>query len=260
MANGFKLGESLSPPSLSPNKVLITNNTGKAETSAITTSELNALSGIQGNIQEQINNIGGVSIDDTAASTSTVYSSSKTEDLINSSLTQLLDRFYPVGCIVMSFVDMSDAQVIERYGGTTWERIRERYLIAAGSSSHIVGSTGGSSTVTLTENNLPEHSHTYINTIVGNRTLTISQIPSHSHSSYDSAVPWGSDWHDSERQMTCRSSSERSWAPTTGTAGGGGSHTHGDTSQSRTTNTAGSGTAFSIEPPYIAVYMWRRTA
>jgi microcystin-dependent protein len=162
----------------------------------------------------------------------------------------------------MSFNDMTNEQVVARYGGTTWERIQDRYLVAAGSSSHIVGSTGGSSTVTLTENNLPEHSHNYYrsSTSTGSHTLTTNEMPSHSHSSFDGGVPWGSDWNDNERQMTCRSAIERSWTPTTNAVGGGGSHYHSITRSWVASGSTGSGTAFSIEPPYIAIYMWRRTA
>lgn len=101
--------------------------------------------------------------------------------------------------------------------------------------------------------------HSYTNTIVGNTTLKTSQIPSHSHSTFASAVPWGSDWHDTERQMTCRSSNERSWTETTGTSGGGGSHTHPDVSQSKTTGDTGSGTSVNVLNPYYVVYIWTRT-
>lgn len=153
---------------------------------------------------------------------------------------------------------MSDAEVIERYGGTTWVRIQDRYLVAAGSSSHIVGSTGGSSTVTLTTDNLPSHSHSYTNTIVGSTTLTTNQIPSHRHgikiadSGLVAQLPSGSFYNVELGSGSVGRYSEYS--------GGGGSHTHSDTAQSKTTGTAGSGTAVNIEPPYIAIYMWRRTA
>ena len=60
--------------------------------------------------------------------------------------------------------------------------------------------------------------------------------------------------------MTCRSSSERSWSPTTGTAGGGGSHYHSIDGYSSTTGNTGDGTSFSIINPYKAVYIWTRTA
>lgn len=221
-------------------------------------------------IQQVIADVGGVAIDDTTASTTTVYSSSKTESLINTSLTQLLDRFYPVGCVVMSFNDMTDAEVIQRYGGTTWERIRERYLIAAGNSSHIVGTTGGSSTVTLTTNNLPSHSHTYLrsSTSTGSTTLTTNQIPSHSHTqAYDSSGGWlparnipTSISNDSDTGEFSNVSGNYYNVGLIGDTGGSGSHYHSITRTSVASDSTGSGTAFSIEPPYIAIYMWRRTA
>lgn len=216
-------------------------------------------------IRQIIAEVGGVAIDDTTPSTTTVYSSSKTENLINTSLSQLKDLLYPVGCIVHTTAYSTTAQMVNAYGGSDWDLIQEKVLIGANwvdasNPKYRVNATGGSETVTLAIANLPSHNHSYTNTIVGSRTLTTNQIPSHSHSTFDSAVPWGSDWHDSERQLTCRSSSERSWSPTTGTAGGGGSHTHSDISQSNTTGNTGSGTSFSIINPYKAVYIWTRTA
>lgn len=160
----------------------------------------------------------------------------------------------------MSFNDMTNEQVVSRYGGTTWQRIQDRYLVAAG-SNHTVDTTGGSSTITLTENNLPSHSHSYINTIVGSTTLTTSQMPSHTHIPFNSGT---------EQRIISSGSGYGSANISTGgggfastvlnSTGGGGSHTHPDTSRTRTTDATGSGTAFSIEPPYIAIYMWRRTA
>lgn len=43
-------------------------------------------------------------------------------------------------------------------------------------------------------------------------------------------------------------------------AGGGGGHTHPITGSSSNTGNTGSGTAFSNMPPYLTVYMWKRTA
>ena len=39
-----------------------------------------------------------------------------------------------------------------------------------------------------------------------------------------------------------------------------GAHTHSVTVNSGTTGSSGSGSSFSILPPYIAVYVWKRTA
>jgi hypothetical protein len=68
----------------------------------------------------------------------------------------------------------------------------------------------------------------------------------------------------------------RSWTGTTNTvanhthsisatSGGAGSHSHTITvanngSHTHTTNNTGSGTPLNIMPPYMTVYMWRRTA
>lgn len=210
-------------------------------------------------IQQVIADVGGVAIDDTTASTTTVYSSSKTENLINTSLAQLLDRLYPVGCVVMSFNDMTNEQVVARYGGTTWERIQDRYLVAAG-SNHTVNVTGGSSTVTLTTDNLPSHSHTYLrsSTSTGSHTLTINEMPNHTHEQHVSAAVGGSGVRtDYSSDAACSAYPQ---GIGTGDRGGGGSHTHSITRTSVASGSTGSGTAFSIEPPYIAIYMWRRTA
>lgn len=218
-------------------------------------------------IQQVISDVGGVAIDDTTASTTTVYSSSKTESLINTSLAQLKELLYPVGCIVQTTAYSTTAQMIAAYGGSDWDLIENRVLMGASWPSsanpkYSVGDTGGSDTITLTTANLPSHNHsyTYRSGSTGSTTLTTNQIPSHSHSTFANAVPWGSDWHDTERQLTCRSSSERSWTTTTGSSGGGGSHYHSISGSSSTTGDTGSGSAVSIVQSYYTVYIWTRTA
>lgn len=159
----------------------------------------------------------------------------------------------------MSFNDMTNEQIVSRYGGTTWERIQDRYLVAAGSSSHITGSTGGSSTVTLVVDNLPNHSHYYgrSNTVTGSHTLTINEMPTHNHEQHVSAAVGGSG----VRSDYVSDGASSAYPQGIGTAdkGGGGSHTHSITRTQVETAATGRGTAFSIEPPYIAVYMWTRT-
>lgn len=165
----------------------------------------------------------------------------------------------------MSFNDMTNEQVVARYGGTTWERIQDRYLVAAG-SNHTVNTTGGSSTVTLTTDNLPSHSHSYTNTIVGSNALTINQIPKHHHAINNGANGGaGNDGYGVMYNIEAIHGDHNWWNFSDATmyssyVGGSGSHTHSDISQSKTTGTTGSGTAVNIEPPYIAIYMWRRTA
>ena len=66
----------------------------------------------------------------------------------------LWELIYPVGSLYLSAVD-TDPGVL--FGGT-WERIRDRFLLAAG-TAYGAGTTGGEAAHALTENELPAHAH-----------------------------------------------------------------------------------------------------
>ena len=61
---------------------------------------------------------------------------------------------YPVGSIYISVNSTSPASL---FGGT-WERIEDRFLLAAG-SSYAAGTEGGEAAHTLTVDEMPAHSH-----------------------------------------------------------------------------------------------------
>ncbi len=65
-----------------------------------------------------------------------------------------LDSIYPVGSIYLSFSHTSPASL---FGGT-WTRIENRFLWACDGYG-VIGATGGSSSHTLTENEMPRHTH-----------------------------------------------------------------------------------------------------
>ena len=69
---------------------------------------------------------------------------------------------FPVGAIYMSVDSRNPSQI---FGGT-WEQIKDKFLLCAG-TTYKPGTSGGSA----------NHSHT-----TGNCTLTSNQMPSHSHS------------------------------------------------------------------------------
>lgn len=140
-----------------------------------------------------------------------------------------LDKIYPIGSIYMSVNNVSPTEL---FGGT-WEQIQDTFLLSAG-SKYEAGSTGGEA----------EH------------TLNTDEIPSHNHD-----VTGGAHKHDIYY---------RAKYVITGTAGGlalstqatetksnametGGSHTHDVSS-------IGGGQAHNNMPPYLAVYVWKRTA
>lgn len=138
------------------------------------------------------------------------------------SKSEILDVIYPVGAIYMS-VNSTSPQTL--FGGS-WEQIQDRFLLAAG-STYSAGSTGGAAT----------HYHT-----TADHTLTINEIPSHSHTfnnadNESSSSAWA-------YQNTDRTSSKGQ----TDATGGGQPHNHGNTGSS------------SNLPPYLSVYVWKRTA
>ena len=121
---------------------------------------------------------------------------------------------YPVGAIYLSYVATSPASL---FGGS-WTQLTNRFLLGVG--SHPVGDMGGTETVTLTEANLPSHTHlvTYARETGGT-------------ASWDTASGIGRYQADD-----------------------------GGASFTVATGATGSGNGFSTMPPYLAVYMWRRTA
>ena len=67
----------------------------------------------------------------------------------------LINIIYPVGSIYMSVNNVSPATFL----GGTWEQIQDTFLWCAG-SKHAAGTTGGAETHTLTQNETPAHTHT----------------------------------------------------------------------------------------------------
>ena len=134
-------------------------------------------------------------------------------------------------------------------GSNSTPDLRGRFIIGAGGTSYTYqpGATGGSATATLTVGNLPAHTHDFsgVTGSGGSHTHSVTD-PGHTHTytnvsgsgSIGTAVGFG--------QTTATSGSA-----TTGISiVAGGAHTH---SFSGTTTSVGSGTAFSILPPYYAL-------
>lgn len=158
---------------------------------------------------------------------------------------KILNMIYPVGSIYMSVNNVSPATFI----GGTWTALTDRVLIGAG-SSYTVNATGGATSHTHTS---AAHTHT-----TAGHTLTVNEMPSHTHATYgqiprinDSSVSGDTYGHTSQQSWWFRSV-----AGEVKYAGGGASHSHGNTGSTTPGNTGSS----SNLPPYLAVYMWKRTA
>ena len=190
---------------------------------------------------------------------------------------------YPVGSIYMSVNSTSPATL---FGGT-WVRLKDKFLLGAG-DTYTAGDTGGAATHTLTTSEMPSHSHGlnshthsyndyYANSPTGSTTIDFGN-------GY-AKITWSTDYNMLYAKLSNQYSGTETWNTatvggglTSGTysynyvgvaLGGSQAHTHTITNSdaSRTTGgasgsteTAGSGSAFSIMPPYEVVYMWKRTA
>lgn len=124
-------------------------------------------------------------------------------------LATIMKTVYPVGAVYTSTV-ATDPKTLFGFG--TWERIQDRFLLAAG-STYPAGATGGEATHKLTVDEMPSHNHT------------------------------GKGWANI-------------------TDGSGTYYVLGANGKSTTysTNVTGGGAAHNNMPPYLAVYVWKRTA
>lgn len=131
--------------------------------------------------------------------------------------------------------------------GTTWAKQEGRFLLGS-SSSYSLGATGGASTVKLAVANLPSHTHS-----ATTAAHTHTQ-PAHTHSSQKSVAP---EVHWARRSSLYAGNIDEAGASGIATTSAGG-ETTGSASPVTSIGSTGSGTAFSILPPYIAINIWKR--
>ena len=159
--------------------------------------------------------------------------------------------YFPVGSIYMSVNSTNPGTI---FGGT-WEQIKDRFLLACG-SSYSNGSTGGSKTHTHTG---PAHTHTSASHSHGPGGMTAC-IGSPSGNSFGlgfaAAGPAGPNSTYSVGGNTASASGHPGRSHNTQLVGNTESVTPGNTGTSGTGNTGSSSTM----PPYLAVYVWKRVS
>lgn len=159
--------------------------------------------------------LGGKSASEYALKTNTAPDSSK---LGGKTLAEIMLALYPVGAVYISVNSTSPASL---FGGT-WERLQDRFLLAAG-DTYGAGTFGGEAVHLITVDEMPSHNHLMPN-------------PDWTSGEYVITWPaWVSLYKASQK------STESSCAPGL-TQDTGGTKPHNNM------------------PPYLAVYMWKRVS
>lgn len=132
--------------------------------------------------------------------------------------------------------------------GTTWQKQERRFLLGS-SSSYSLGATGGASSIALSVANMPSHTHS------ASQSAHTHTQPAHIHTTTLTG-----------RGGSSASSSYIGWSSDTGqflgntaiSTNSSGGDTTGSSTPSISIGATGSGTAFSIMPPYLVVNVWKR--
>lgn len=172
----------------------------------------------------------------------------------DSQIGNILEQIYPVGAIYISTSNTSPSTI---FGGT-WEKIEDKFLLASG-NTYDNGATGGEAEHTLTEQEIPWHSHSYSETMnVSPHVLTIEEMPAHTHDVIvDGATAYIRPGTENIQLPVC--DAEHHTLYTSRSTGDGQGHTHGIYSESRQTGKYGyTSPSHNNMPPYLAVNMWVR--
>ena len=199
--------------------------------------------------------------------------SSEINDLNKNSI----NTFYPVGSIYISTSSTNPASL---FGGTWTSFGQGRQLVGVGSNgttNYTNGSTSGSSTKSISTSNIPSHTHTItpsgtVSSSFSGRSVNTNSTGSHNHtlaikkattevSGYGllSFSSGGQAYYD-RVMVTNETTTLKSAGAHTHTMTSSGTVSSSFTGRSVTTSSAGSTSSFSIQNPYIVVYMWKRTA
>lgn len=138
-------------------------------------------------------------------------------------MAQIVNAIYPVGSI---YISTSAADPSTLFAGTQWEAIQDRFLLADG-TVYTAGATGGSAGVTLTVQQMPQHTHNFIGVDASGSTVgpTVAECMAFVGSG-------------------------------NGTSGA----ASGSLIKRAVMANAGNGQAHDNMPPYLVVHMWKRTS
>ena len=176
----------------------------------------------------------------------------------------MFDLIYPVGSIYMSVNNTSPATL---FGGT-WEQLKDTFLLAAG-TSYSAGSTGGAATVTLTaaQSGVPSHAHTYTRPTVASSGAVTNGITSSGAHTHTITTYYSKDTASGNAKNRPQNGGGSTDTQISKIVSASGAHTHNLPNHTHTltgggvaNNTAANASeAHNNMPPYLTVYMWKRT-
>lgn len=148
----------------------------------------------------------------------------------NSSSTQIdMNSIYPVGSIYMSINSTNPSTL---FGGT-WEQIKDKFLLSCG-DTYEPGTVGGEATHTLTVDEMPIHTH-------------IQEAHSHTQN-YNT---WYNDSSNYDVRLAGSSGGYHGMA---------GTYSYATQATTAINQNTGGSQSHNNMPPYLAIYMWKRTA
>lgn len=178
-----------------------------------------------------VDKLATINTDEQARRTTPIFDWSKNDFNVNGTLkinnTNIFDLIYPVGSFYISAKSTNPAML---FGGT-WEQIQGRFLLGR-SSSYPVGSMGGEATHTLTEAEMPSHK-------------------GHLSAEFVGTVPQGKGNYKgflNLDKMTAYGDVGRGW------------NVYAGNEMHPASEAVGGGQAHNNMPPYLSVYIWKRTA
>ena len=186
----------------------------------------------------------------------TLYLADSTRSNVKTLKATMVDTIYPVGAIYMSVNSTSPASL---FGGT-WAQLKDRFLVGTG-DTYSNGATGGAASAS--------HSHT-----VNSHNHSVPGV-SHSHTNgtlmacltFDAQTGIATRWTTARGGYTATGLKKATqvvnnnsswWSETTEVNGTTAATTPGGTTSGNSSPGTNSQTVATI-PPYLAVYMWKRT-
>ena len=179
-----------------------------------------------------VDKLATVNTDEQARRTTPIFDWSKNDFNVNGTLkvnnTNIFDLIYPVGSFYISAKSTNPATL---FGGT-WEQIQGRFLLGM-SNSYPAGSQGGEAKHTLTESEMPSHN-------------------GHLSAGIAGGVPMGKGNYEGYLNKDVMNAY----------SGGGyrGWNVYAGNEIHPASEAVGGGQAHNNMPPYLSVYMWKRTA